>query len=252
MARSAEKTEDVRVALYAGLASTGRAPTIPELAATTSQTLDDTRGSLLSLHASRDIALTSAALRSLQSNSSDHDTDASAIVMAHPFATVNLGFSVMGQSALWWGGCAWDSFALAHLLPDQGPMLVATRCPNCVSPLAFEVNAAAPPAPPAVASSSRGADSPPVAHFLVPMTRVWDDVVHTCSHQSLFCNEECVNSWLAKTGNDKGYVMSLDTLWHFARGWYAGRLERGYKRREPAEAKAYFRSVGLAGPFWGL
>src|SRR5579872_5730906 len=37
------------------------------------------------------------------------------IVMAHPFTSVNLGFSVMGAKNLWWGGCAWDSFAIPHL-----------------------------------------------------------------------------------------------------------------------------------------
>jgi hypothetical protein len=41
----------------------------------------------------------------------DHDD---AVVMAHPFATVPLGFAVMGTSTLWWGGCAWDSFAISH------------------------------------------------------------------------------------------------------------------------------------------
>ena len=28
--------------------------------------------------------------------------------------------------------------------------------------------------------------------------------------------------------------------------------EAGYRRREPAEASAYFESVGLHGSFWGL
>ena len=42
------------------------------------------------------------------------------------------------------------------------------------------------------------------------------------------------------------------TLWRLAQGWYAGRLDRGYTRREPAEAAAYFAEVGLKGPFWGL
>jgi hypothetical protein len=45
---------------------------------------------------------------------------------------------------------------------------------------------------------------------------------------------------------------SVATLWRLARGWYSGRLERGYRRREPAEAAEYFSSVGLRGPFWGL
>ena len=46
--------------------------------------------------------------------------------------------------------------------------------------------------------------------------------------------------------------MDLPTLWRLARGWYAGRLDRGYQRREPVEAHAYFAEVGLEGPFWGL
>ena len=41
--------------------------------------------------------------------------DQGQIVMAHPFSTVPLGFSVMGARTLWWGGCAWDSFALPLL-----------------------------------------------------------------------------------------------------------------------------------------
>ena len=46
--------------------------------------------------------------------------------------------------------------------------------------------------------------------------------------------------------------MDLETLWRFAAHWYDGRLEPGYRRREPAEASAYFREVGLRGAFWGL
>ena len=49
-----------------------------------------------------------------------------------------------------------------------------------------------------------------------------------------------------------GAVIDLATLWRLARGWYAGRLDRGYVRREPAEAHAYFREAGLRGAFWGL
>jgi hypothetical protein len=76
--------------------------------------------------------------------------------------------------------------------------------------------------------------------------------VHSCSHQNLFCSEPCVERWLRESGRTRGYVMDLATLWRLARGWYAGRLDRGYRRREPSEAADYFRSVGLRGPFWGL
>jgi hypothetical protein len=151
-----------------------------------------------------------------------------------------MGFSVMGSRTLWWGGCAWDSFALPHLVPDQAPVLVATRCPGCSTPLAWDVGVAEP------------AQGEQVAHFLVPAAHIWDDVVHTCRHQSLFCSTACVDDWLAASGWPRGYVMDLATLWRLARGWYAGRLDHGYRRRDPGQAADYFRSVGLTGAFWGL
>lgn len=207
-------TEDVRLAVYRSFAQTGSAPE--------PGTLDN--GSLRELHDRRQLVL-------------DHD---GRIVMAHPFTAVPMGFSVMGRETLWWGGCAWDSFALPHLLPDEPEVLVATTCPGCGAALAWVVDRDAPPA---------GAE---VAHFLVPTVHMWDDVVHTCGHQRLFCAEACVDAWLMRTGHERGYVMNLETLWRLAQGWYVGRLDHGYQRREPLEAKEYFRSVGLHGPFWGL
>jgi hypothetical protein len=119
-------------------------------------------------------------------------------------------------------------------------VLVATTCPACRRPLAWTVNRAGPP---------EGNED---AHFLVPMASVWDDVVFTCANQRLFCTNDCVDDWLGRTGNTKGYVLDLDTLWRLARGWYAGRLDSPYQRKDPETAKEYFRSVGLHGPFWGL
>ncbi len=81
---------------------------------------------------------------------------------------------------------------------------------------------------------------------------MWDDVVHTCRNQRLFCSEDCVDSWLMRSNLQRGYVLDLGTLWRLAAHWYDGRMDRGYVRRDPPAAAAYFRSVGLAGPFWGL
>ncbi|MGW2559410.1 organomercurial lyase [Streptomyces sp. NPDC001514] len=148
--------------------------------------------------------------------------------------------SRMGTRTLWWGGCAWDSFAVPHLLTGEPDVLVATRCRACDTPHAWVVGRAAPPP---------GAQ---VAHFLVPADHVWNDVVHACAHQRLFCSTDCVDGWLGRTGESRGYVMDLATLWRLARGWYTGRLDRGYRRRDPATAAAYFAEVGLSGPFWGL
>lgn len=216
--------EELRVAVYRSFAQTGDAPAIALLGAQLGVEEQAVIGGLRELAAARHLVL----------DAEDQ------IVMAHPFASIPLGFSVMGTSTLWWGGCAWDSFALPHLLPDQAPVLIATRCPACEKPLAWNVGTDQPPA---------GAE---VAHFLVPAVRMWDDVVHTCGHQSLFCSTDCVDRWLERTGNDRGYVMDLTTLWHFAADWYSGRLDYGYQRREPSQAADYMREVGLHGPFWGL
>ncbi|MEV2272688.1 organomercurial lyase [Nonomuraea africana] len=221
-----EQLEDVRLAVYTGFARTGRAPGPPELAARTGLAVDRVRQALRHLHESRDLVLDTG--------------DGDRVVMAHPFSAVPLGFSVMGERTLWWGGCAWDSFAIPHLLRDEPAVLVATGCPACDTPHAWRV----------------GRDAPPpgdqVAHFLVPVHHIWDDVVHACANQRLFCSVACVEVWLERTRQARGYVMDLATLWRLARGWYAGRLDRGYTRRDPSSAAAYFAQVGLHGPFWGL
>lgn len=216
--------EDLRVAVYRSFATTGRAPELSDLAADFGVTVAGAADGLRELARARHVVL---------------DAD-DRIVMAHPFAAIPLGFSVMGRSTLWWGGCAWDSFAVPHLLPELGPVLVATRCPACGRPHAWEVGAGHPP------------EGSEVAHFLVPVAHIWDDVVHACAHQSLFCSAGCVEDWLRRTGNERGYVMDLATLWRLASRWYAGRLDHGYTRRDPSAAADYFRQVGLDGPFWGL
>jgi hypothetical protein len=104
-----------------------------------------------------------------------------------------------------------DSFALPHLLPDQGPMLVATTCPACDRAHAWRVDDREPPA------------GGQVAHFLVPAARMRDDVVYTCKNQRIFCSEDCVAIWLNESGHQRGSVLDLRTLWRLAAGWYAGR-----------------------------
>jgi len=216
--------EAVRLAVYRGYVEDGRPPEVEAMAVEMGLSADAVRESLQALHEARHVVLDSAG----------------DVAMAHPFASVPLGFSVMGTDTLWWGGCAWDSFAIPQLCPDDPEVLVATQCPGCGKPLAWVVNREAPPL------------GDEVAHFLVPMAQCWDDVVHTCNNQRLFCSVECVQRWTDSTHAEPGYVMDLATLWRLASRWYEGRLEAGYQRREPVRARDYFREVGLSGPFWGL
>lgn len=216
--------EDARLAVYDGFVRCGRPPSVADLAERFDVPAAEVVDALRSLASERHLVL----------------GDSDRVVMAHPFAAVPLGFSVMGADTLWWGGCAWDSFAMTHLLAGEPSLLVATTCPACGAAHAWNVTSDQPPA------------GDQVAHFLIPVARMWDDVVTTCANQRIFCTPACVDAWLERTGNDRGYVMDLDTLWRFASDWYTGRLERGYTRREPAAAADYLRGVGLSGAFWGL
>jgi hypothetical protein len=216
--------EELRLVVYRTFATEGRPPTLDELVRATGTTEAAAREGLRTLARARHLVLDGE----------------DGILMAHPFSAMPLGFAVMGERRLWWGGCAWDSFAIPCLVATDPEVLIASRCPGCGRALAWTVSRDGPPA---------GAE---VAHFLVPARRMWDDVLHTCGNQRLFCDEACVDAWLARTGHERGYVMGLETLWRLARGWYSGRLDHGYRRREPSAAADYFRAAGLHGPFWGL
>jgi len=218
-----DRNEDVRLAIYTALAATGRLPSQRELVDATGLTTDEVDEAMQELAASRHLVF----------------DDAHEVVLAHPFATRNFAFSVMGEHTLWWGGCAWDGFAIPNLVPDEPSALVATTCPACGTAHSWIVTREGPP------------EGTQIAHFLTPMAHVWDDVIHACEHQRVFCDEACLDRWLAETGNERGAVFDLATLWRLASQWYAGRLDTPYRRREPKEAHDYFASVGLVGPFWG-
>ncbi|WP_308799445.1 organomercurial lyase [Agromyces silvae] len=215
--------ELVRLHIYSTLAATGLMPSVRDLATRTGVSSEAVDAALDELAAARHLVL---------------DADRG-VVLAHPFATRNFAFSVMGEHTLWWGGCAWDAFAIPNLVPAEPAALVATTCPACGTAHSWTVTREGPP------------DGTQVAHFLVPMARVWDDVVHACEHQRIFCDDACVARWLSDTGNERGAVFDLTTLWRLAANWYAGRLDSPYRRREPAEAAAYFEHAGLVGTFWG-
>lgn len=214
--------KDVRFRIYEAFAKYGIPPTPEDLASDTSLTISEIQKVLQDLAATRNIVI------------DEHYR----ILMAHPFSSIPLGFSVMGSSTLWWGGCAWDSFALPNLLSTE--VVVATTCLNCSQSHSWRVDPNNPP------------QGQQIAHFLIPTSRMWDDVIHTCGNQRIFCDEICLKKWLESSGNDHGYSMDLMTLWNLSRTWYEGRLNYEYERGEPSAALDYFKSVGLRGEFWGM
>lgn len=213
--------ERLRLLVYREFAATGRAPTIAGLAASTAATQAEVAERLDALADAHHLVLRDGA-----------------IVLAHPFASVSFGFSVMGERTLYWGGCAWDAFAIPHLVDAEPSALVATRCPGCGRPHAWVVDRHAPPA------------GDQLVHFPTDAAHVWDDVVRTCSMQRIFCTRECIAAWSSSTGVPVGSVFDLPTLWRLASRWYEGRLDSPYERRDPATAVAFFAEVGLPREFY--
>lgn len=218
-----DTVELVRLSVYQRFATTGRTSSPAEVARRVGITEESARHAFDSLESERHIVR----------------NDSGEIVLAHPFATTNFGFSVMGDGVLWWGGCAWDAFAIPHLVDSEPTVLVATTCPACSTPHAWNVGRDVPP------------EGTQLAHFLTPMADVWSDVVHACAHQQIFCGDDCIELWLEQSNHNRGSVFDLTTLWRLASRWYEGRLAPGYRRREPIEAADYFASAGLRGAFWG-
>jgi hypothetical protein len=221
MADLDENLERLRLAVYREFAATGRAPTIEALSAGLGRSNADVADGLDALAEAHHLVLRDGQ-----------------IVLAHPFASTNFGFSVMGERTLYWGGCAWDAFAIPHLVDAEPSALIATQCPACGTPHAWVVDRSGPPA------------GDQVVHFPTEAARVWDDVVRTCSRQRIFCDRDCVERWSASSGVPVGSVFDLATLWRLAARWYAGRLDSPYERRDPATAVAFFGEVGLPRSFY--
>jgi hypothetical protein len=67
-----------------------------------------------------------------------------------------------------------------------------------------------------------------------------------------FRSEGTLERWCEGTGNQRGYVLSLDQVNELGRAWYGNKLSRAWRRATPAEAEATFARIGLVGDFWRL
>lgn len=219
-----ELYEGIRLFFYREIANTGRLPSVADAADTLGVPEEWVWDGLDNLAADRHLVI---------------DANGT-IVLAFPFATRSFGFSVMGERTLWWGSCAIDSFSIPHIVDKEPWAVVATTCPACGAAHSWLVDRTGPPA------------GDQVVHFLVPMAKLWDDVIFTCENQRIFCSDRCLDDWLARTGHERGATTDIATLWRLAEHWYDGRLDTPYRRRDPVLATKYFAAKGLSGEFWGL
>ena len=68
----------------------------------------------------------------------------------------------------------------------------------------------------------------------------------------LFRSEEHVERWCRQWNLSRGAVLTPQTCWRLARGWFHDRLTLDFRRRIPQEAQGLFTELGLTSDFWRL
>ncbi len=167
---AAELDGEVRLAVYRGFLEEGHAPEPSTLAAQLEIPLDEVEASLLRLAEQHILVLEKGSAR---------------VRMAMPFSHVRTGFRVEVPFLAWYANCAWDALGIpallhgAHRLPAQSPQRIIAACPDCDETLTLVFHGAG--APPVLVPNhpDEPLPEPPVAHFVVPAARWWDDILHT-------------------------------------------------------------------------
>ena len=68
----------------------------------------------------------------------------------------------------------------------------------------------------------------------------------------LFRDEGHVRRWCEAREMTPGALVTPETAWRLAHGWYRDKLKPQWRRHTLEEAEALMRSLGLVDEFWNL
>jgi hypothetical protein len=179
-----------------------------------------------------------AALRALQEYHGVvlHPTS-SEIWVTHPFSAAPTNFWVQSPKGSWWSNCAWCSAGIAALVGD---VTVTTTLGAEAKPVTVQI------------ADGKVSDASLLVHFPVPMRKVWDNVIYTCSTQLLFDSEIDIDDWCRRHQIARGSVQPFARVCEFARVWYGRHLDPDWKKWSADEARAIFTKFGLTDAIWDL
>jgi hypothetical protein len=106
------------------------------------------------------------------------------IWVVHPFSMAPTGFLVRSGEREWWGNCAWCSLGIAELVGGTATITTSLGAVGRQVTVRIENGVLL--------------DKSFVIHFPIPMTKVWDNVVYSCSMMLLFETASEVQNWCAK------------------------------------------------------
>ena len=138
-----------RALVYDRFMTTGRAPSVSDIAVAVGATTAGTQAALAKLAVLRQIVL--------QSNGE--------VLMANPFSAVPTPFVVQAGGRTYWGNCIWDSLGIPCMLGTAAT--ITTACPDCGDALQLTVE------------GERLAPAEGIVHFAVPARKWWEDIVYS-------------------------------------------------------------------------
>ena len=144
---------DVRVktAIYAWFADTTRAPSADDISGQLGETPAQVRAAFARLFRKRVLYL---------------EPDGETIRMAPPFSAVPTQHTVRVGKRTYFANCCWDSLGIPAALHAEAD--VFSRCEQTLEPIHLQVGTEGPVDP-----------EPVVAHFAVPASKWWGDLVYT-------------------------------------------------------------------------
>lgn len=162
----------------------------------------------------------------------------SEVWVIHPFSTAPTNFWVQSAKGSWWANCAWCASGIAALVDGEATFTTT---------LGGEAHRAT-----VHIEDGKLLDDNLLVHFPIPMRKVWDNVIYTCSTILLFDSEARIDDWCHRHRIPKGDVQPLSRVWEMSKVWYGQHLSPDWKKWSGEEAKAIFEKFGLTGSTWDV
>ena len=209
--------------ILASIVDKGSAPTIRVLAESLGCTVRAVRKSLRALEDYHGVVL------------HKHNDE---IWIAHPFSLAPTNFLIRSKTREWWGNCAWCSLGVAVLV--GGEVQITTTLGANDKQVTIKVK-------------GEEINQPDLlVHFPTPMSRIWDNVIYSCSMMLVFETKEQINTWCYAHNVAKGDIKRLADLHPFAAEWYGRHLDLNWKKWTVSEARELVDRHEFSGPIWSL
>jgi len=141
----------VKLNIYETIANTTKMPTSREVASALGSSANEVEAAFERLYQKRLLVL--------------EPGSASQIRMAPPFSGIETQHLVKIEHKTYFANCAWDAFGIAAALKSDAD--IASSCPDCGELLSLQIK------------DGRPLPQESIAHFAVPASQWWKDIIHT-------------------------------------------------------------------------